>query len=203
VARRQNPTYYDGDLVRAIKDEALRVIAEHGPAAVSLRSIARTLGVSHNAPSKRFPSKSALFAALAIEGFDLIDRRFAEVSGQIDDNDDPVARTVRSSKAFVEWSATHRGHYLVMWQPDLYDHAPDVIEARQRPQRRWVDLVAEAHTAGLGASVTPAVLTEVLWAVVTGLAAQTVNRMTSTPAKAHTDLVIDAAADLFTSDPSE
>jgi AcrR family transcriptional regulator len=39
---------------------------------VSLRSLARRLGVSHAAPANHFPDKAALFTAIAVEGFRLL-----------------------------------------------------------------------------------------------------------------------------------
>lgn len=61
--------YHHGDLRAALLREADRVLASAGPQALSLRELARALGVSHNAPYKHFPSRDALLAALATEGF--------------------------------------------------------------------------------------------------------------------------------------
>src|SRR6266542_1340250 len=72
ATRRANPTYYDGDLRRELIDTALELIAREGPSTVSLRSLARGLGVSHAAPGNHFPDKAALFTAIAIEGFKLL-----------------------------------------------------------------------------------------------------------------------------------
>jgi AcrR family transcriptional regulator len=46
---------------------------------MQVRAIARKLAVSHGAPAKHFADKEQLFAALAEEGFDLIDKRFSEI----------------------------------------------------------------------------------------------------------------------------
>ena len=69
---RVNPTYYGGDLRRDLLEEALALIAAEGPSAVSRRSLARRLGVSHAAPDNHFPDKAALFTAIATEGFELL-----------------------------------------------------------------------------------------------------------------------------------
>ena len=45
------------------------MLATSGPEALSLRELARALGVSHNAPYKHFTTRDALLAALAAEGF--------------------------------------------------------------------------------------------------------------------------------------
>ncbi|MGE3652148.1 MAG: TetR/AcrR family transcriptional regulator [Reyranellaceae bacterium] len=61
--------YHHGDLRAALLREAGRVLASAGPEALSLRELARALGVSHNAPYKHFANRDALLAALATEGF--------------------------------------------------------------------------------------------------------------------------------------
>lgn len=61
--------YHHGDLRAALLREAGRVLAVSGPEALSLRELARALGVSHNAPYKHFANRDALLAALAAEGF--------------------------------------------------------------------------------------------------------------------------------------
>ena len=65
----KNSTYYDADLAADLKAAALQIIEVEGPAAVSLRSLARGLGVSHAAPKNHFDDKAALFAAIAVDGF--------------------------------------------------------------------------------------------------------------------------------------
>jgi AcrR family transcriptional regulator len=91
TTRRANPTYYDGDLRRDLLDTALELVAREGPSAVSLRSLARRLGVSHAAPANHFPDKASLFTAIAIEGFRLLAaaiedgarRPFDEIAGEV------------------------------------------------------------------------------------------------------------------------
>lgn len=61
--------YHHGDLRAALLREAGHVLATAGPEALSLRELARALGVSHNAPYKHFATRDALLAALATEGF--------------------------------------------------------------------------------------------------------------------------------------
>ena len=64
--------YHHGDLPRALLAAAAEAIAEFGPAALSLRDLARRAGVSHAAPTHHFGDKAGLLTALAVEGFDLL-----------------------------------------------------------------------------------------------------------------------------------
>src|SRR5215208_1766242 len=77
-----NPTYYGGDLRRDLLDAALELIAREGPSAVSLRSLAKRLGVSHAAPANHFPDKAALFTAIATEGFELLGAAITDATGR-------------------------------------------------------------------------------------------------------------------------
>ena len=61
--------YHHGDLRRALVAAARALLEEAGPEALSLRDVARRVGVSHSAPYRHFPTRQALLAALAAEGF--------------------------------------------------------------------------------------------------------------------------------------
>ncbi|MFD5763836.1 TetR/AcrR family transcriptional regulator, partial [Streptomyces sp. NPDC127044] len=62
--------YHHGDLRAALLTRAEETLAEKGPGALSLRELARDLGVSHAAPSRHFKDKQALLDALALAGFE-------------------------------------------------------------------------------------------------------------------------------------
>jgi AcrR family transcriptional regulator len=66
---RERP-YHHGNLRAALLDAAERSVEELGVEQLSLRELARTLGVSHAAPRGHFPDRKALLDALAERGFD-------------------------------------------------------------------------------------------------------------------------------------
>lgn len=67
--RRTNGSYHHGDLRNALRLSAREILEEEGLAALSLRAVARRVGVSHAAPYRHFPNHEALLAELAVEGF--------------------------------------------------------------------------------------------------------------------------------------
>jgi AcrR family transcriptional regulator len=114
--------YHHGDLRRALLDTALEAIDEQGPAAVSLRDVARRAGVSHAAPTHHFRDKAGLLTAVAAEGFALLADALAE-------GGDFAATGV----AYVRFATTHPGHFAVMFRPVLYHRDdPAVVAARDR-----------------------------------------------------------------------
>lgn len=71
-------TYHHGDLRAALLEQAEQTLRERGEGAISLRELARDLGVSHAAPSRHFKDRRALLDALALVGFDRLGARLAE-----------------------------------------------------------------------------------------------------------------------------
>ena len=61
--------YHHGNLREALLERAQEVIRERGAAALSLRELARDIGVSHAAPRRHFADRQALLDALAVAGF--------------------------------------------------------------------------------------------------------------------------------------
>lgn len=69
TSKRPARRYHHGDLRASILRAAGEILEKEGLDAVTLREVARRAGVSHNAPSRHFPDREALLAALAGEGF--------------------------------------------------------------------------------------------------------------------------------------
>jgi len=72
------PRYHHGDLRSALVEEGLRQLAGGDAQDLSLRGIARAVGVSATAVYRHFPDKTALTDALCAEG----DRLLGEASAQ-------------------------------------------------------------------------------------------------------------------------
>ncbi|WFE96319.1 TetR/AcrR family transcriptional regulator [Micromonospora sp. WMMD987] len=115
--------YHHGDLRRALLVAAVAAIEESGPAALSLRDLARRAGVSHAAPTHHFGDKAGLLTALAVEGFDLLATALTAAGDELLD----------VGVAYVDFAVRHRAHFEVMFRPDLYrPDAPEVRAARER-----------------------------------------------------------------------
>ncbi|MFB8275945.1 TetR/AcrR family transcriptional regulator [Nocardia colli] len=74
--------YHHGDLRNRLLERAEQALREHGVEQLSLRQLARDVGVTHNAPSRHFADKQALLDALAVTGFQRIGDVFAAVAAE-------------------------------------------------------------------------------------------------------------------------
>lgn len=137
-------TYHHGDLRRAVLTAALDVIRSEGPAALSLRDLARRAGVSHAAPAHHFKDRTGLLTAIAMEGYALFADALAEAP-------DLRERGVR----YVRFAAEHPAHFQVMFQPDLYrTDDPDLLVAKERASVELRAGVAGLPTGGGDARLT-------------------------------------------------
>lgn len=129
---------------RVVLDGALAAIAEQGPAALSLRDVARRAWVSHAAPAHHFGDKAGVLTAIATEGFELLAaaaRAATEQSGSL----------VEGGIAYIRFAIEHPAHYEVMFRPDLY-HPDDetLIKAREAGTR----VISDAVRRSLGLDAT-------------------------------------------------
>jgi AcrR family transcriptional regulator len=131
-----------------LRDRLIRVGGElldnEGPSAVSLREIARRAGVSHGAPRRYFPTHLELLSAIAREGFTELTTRataaLAEAAG------DPRARLAVLARVYLDFAATRRGRYELMFRHDLLESGHLGLRDTSLPLFRLLtDLVAQAR----------------------------------------------------------
>jgi AcrR family transcriptional regulator len=99
------------ELKEACIRAAHEFIAEHGVERLSLRDVARRLGVSHQAPYKHYPSRDHLLA-------EVIRRCFADFAAYLDGRptfDDPEADLGSLGRRYLDYAASHPIEYRLMF----------------------------------------------------------------------------------------
>jgi AcrR family transcriptional regulator len=154
--------YHHGDLPRALLEAAVQAISEAGPAAVSLRDLARRTGVSHAAPAHHFGDKAGLLTAVAADGF----RRLAATLGEAYQ---ASGSFLEVGVAYVGFAVTHRAHFEVMFRPELYhSDDPELVRAREQARALLYPPAGEAaNTPDSGGDIRAGVAA---WSLVHGLA---------------------------------
>lgn len=145
-AKPQRRSYHHGDLSRALIDAARELIEADGPAAISLRGVARRAGVSAAAPYHHFKDKAELLHAVAREGWHslavaLNAAREAAPLGR--------GRVTAVGVAYVTFALEHPALYQVMYEDariaaDLPDQTHDPEQGAFATVRRTlVDVAGE------------------------------------------------------------
>jgi AcrR family transcriptional regulator len=129
--------YHHGNLREALLQGAVRVIAEVGPAAFTLREVARRAGVSHNAPYRHFRDKDALLAAVAAQGFRELTRAMrvpGERPAQAPSNSplSELDKLKQSGLAYVAFAVRRPEHFTVMFDATVVGSKdPEYTQASQ------------------------------------------------------------------------
>lgn len=108
-----------------IKDTALRLMADGGPGAITLRAIAREMGMTANAVYSYFPTRDDLVTALIRDVYGDLADVLTEARDSRPESD-PAGRISAWASAFREWSlANTEGFRLVYGDPIPGYRAPE------------------------------------------------------------------------------
>jgi len=153
-----------GNLEQAVKETAWKQIAEFGAAALSLRAIARELGITAPAIYKYYPNRDALVTALIVDAF----TSFGEAQAQSIASLPQTAhaqRLMTLGLAYHQWAMQYPERYhLIFGTPIAGYTAPAEITmpAAACSLDVLVNTLASAQTAGLlNMSSIPAMTAEV------------------------------------------
>ncbi|MFF1695599.1 TetR/AcrR family transcriptional regulator [Streptomyces sp. NPDC058257] len=118
-----------------ILDAAERHITEHGPAALSLRAVARDLGMTVQALYHYFPSRDALVTALVTKAYD---DQAAAVQAAVDTAaDDPdLPGLVVAAEGYRRWAIAHPEHFQLLYGTPLRDYSAPVDGPTTQASRR-------------------------------------------------------------------
>src|SRR5262252_11222873 len=104
-ARKPQNTYHHGDLREALVQAALREAEQGGPEAISIKALARELGVSQPAPYRHFADREALLQAVTAEAF----RQFTAIMRAAIDQPSARAKPSRFAQAALESGLKRNG----------------------------------------------------------------------------------------------
>ena len=112
-------------LTADIKEEARRQLAQVGADALSLRAVARELGMVSSALYRYFPSKDDLLTALIIDAYDAVGD-VAETAVGTPGSGPPRDRWLAGCRAIRAWALAHPHEYaLIYGSPVPGYRAPD------------------------------------------------------------------------------
>lgn len=112
-AKTTDNSYHHGDLRRALLETTLEIIDKEGLEAVSLRAVARQLGVSEAAPYHHFASKQDLLAVLTADAYRGLGERLTRAVGS--NALEPFERLRLLLHAYIEYGLENRGRYRLMF----------------------------------------------------------------------------------------
>jgi AcrR family transcriptional regulator len=156
---------------KRLLDESVRLIDEQGLNGLSFREMSRRAGVSHQTPYHHFASREGILAAIAHEGFSMLNARLTEVRTKYR-RKRPAEILRHLLRAYMAFAIEKPVYYGVMFRPELVNFKR-YPEARAEAMRSFQQLVDTVATCYPGAANTDKRLIEVanaLWAGAHGVA---------------------------------
>jgi AcrR family transcriptional regulator len=148
------------EVTAAIKDEARRQLAADGAAKLSLRAVARELGMVSSALYRYFPSRDDLLTALIIDAYNSLGES-AEAAHHKAAGVGPAQRWTVVCEAVRGWALGHPHEYALIYGSPVPGYvAPDTtVPAASRVGLLLIGIVRDAHQGpGLGELPLPAEL---------------------------------------------
>lgn len=128
-----------------IKSSARRLLVAHGVPGLSLRAVARDLGVSAPALYRYFPSHEELVAALTVDLYDELTAAMTEAIAGLPE-DQPPARLLALGLAFREWAVAHPAEFELTFAsplPDLLTTPVDELSPCEQAGGRFCAVFTE------------------------------------------------------------
>src|SRR5580658_8648454 len=104
-------SYHHGDLRDALVQAALREAERGGPEAISIKALAKKLGVSQPAPYRHFADREALLAAVTAEAF----RQFSATLRESIRRPSKRSKLSRLAHATLAFGLNRNGIYRLMF----------------------------------------------------------------------------------------
>ncbi|MFF4454371.1 TetR/AcrR family transcriptional regulator [Streptomyces goshikiensis] len=145
------------EVTAAIKDEARRMLAAEGAAKLSLRAVARELGMVSSALYRYFPSRDELLTALIVDAYDSVGAAAEEADARARTaGAPPRARWAEVCGAFRAWALAHPHEYSLIYGSPVpgYSAPLDTVGPAARAANTLIGIVHAAHR-GRGIALPP------------------------------------------------
>jgi AcrR family transcriptional regulator len=135
------------ELTAEITDAARRQLADVGAAALSLRAVARELGMASSAVYRYFPSRDDLLTRLIIDGYDALG---ATAEAADDPSAAPLDRWLAVCRAVRRWALEHPHEYALLYGSPVpgYRAPQDTVPAASRVGLVLGRILATAAASG-------------------------------------------------------
>jgi AcrR family transcriptional regulator len=161
--------YHHGNLRAALLAQAEQTLRQHGLDGLSLRELARQIGVSHAAPRRHFADRQALLDALAESGFA---RLGAELRGAAERaGEDYEARLRATNLAYVRFAVNDAALLELMFAGKHREQAGALHEAADRAFLVILQLIEEGQAGDALEPGDPERIGLLLFATMQGIAA--------------------------------
>lgn len=160
--------YHHGALREALLEQAERTVRDRGADALSLRELAREVGVSHGAPRRHFPDRQALLDAVAEAGFDRLGAELRAAADGAGEEFEPRLRA--TAAAYVRFATRDPALLDLMFAGKHRETSGALHEAAENAFAVMLELIAQGQAEGALEPGEPERVGLVLFSTIQGIA---------------------------------
>jgi AcrR family transcriptional regulator len=161
-------SYHHGNLRDALVESSLQLLDQASPADLSLRQVARQAGVSHNAVYRHFADKDELLAAIAAEGFQLLNAQLQRHTSPF--LGAPRTKLFTAARSYLEFVREHPNQIRIMFSDLSHSNQPELNFAAQETFAILLDIIAEGQQRGALEPGETRLFALTYWALLQGFA---------------------------------
>lgn len=162
-------SYHHGNLRAELLDTAVAQLEDLGVEALSLRALARGIGVSQTAPYRHFSDKSDLLGAMATVGYRRLLATLRDAAAATEDC--PREQLQALAHAYVAYAGQYPQMFKLMFGPAVHpDSQPELREASRDTFQQVQSILRRGIEQGIFREQDLAYLTNAAWAGIHGLA---------------------------------
>ena len=160
--------YHHGALREALLEQAERTVRDRGADALSLRELAREVGVSHGAPRRHFPDRQALLDAVAEAGFDRLGAELRAAADGAGEEFEPRLRA--TAAAYVRFATRDPALLDLMFAGKHRETSGALHEAAENAFAVMLELIPQGQAEGALEPGEPERVGLVLFSTIQGIA---------------------------------
>ena len=163
-------TYHHGNLRAELLDTAVAQLQESAAEDLSLRALARAVGVSQTAPYRHFADKGELLAAMATQGYRNLLSALHAAGDQTPDC--PTEQLIGFAHAYVDYAANQPQLFKLMFGPSVQpaEKYPELREASRETFALVQTILRRGMELGQFREQNYVYLANAAWAGIHGLA---------------------------------
>ena len=132
-------------------------LTQQGPGELSLRAVARDVGMVSSAVYRYFASRDDLLTALLLVAYNELGEAAEAADASVKDRSNYLRRWTTSCRAVRAWAIAHPGDYALLYGSPVPGYAApqDTIPAATRVTLVLVNIALEAHANGVRIKPAP------------------------------------------------
>jgi AcrR family transcriptional regulator len=141
-------TYHHGNLKEALITAGLEILSEQGMEGLSLRKVAKKVGVSHTAPYNHFVDKQALLAAISTAGHEQLYQTLFNAFEAIQDSSNDIITEI--AWAYLQFALDDPSRFKLMFSGALEEETdhPKFIETSLKNISLLEEIIAHCQRKG-------------------------------------------------------